>query len=175
MSVKAIQQKSAIVDEVSEKINNASSVILVDYQGLTVAQDTKLRTMFREKGVVYKVIKNRILIRSFNKLGYSDFDKDLEGTTAVAFGGKDLSAPAKVLTDAIKEFKKIKIKSGLLDGEYLTPQEVNAVALLPSRDVLIAKMLGSMLSPITGLASVLNNTVAALPRVLQAIADKKAE
>lgn len=175
MSTKAIQEKSIKVDQVADKIKNASSLVLIDYQGLTVMQDTKLRNMFRDQDVEYKVIKNRILVRAFNQLGYTDFDKDLEGPTAVAFGGKDLAAPAKVLNDAIKEFKKIKIKSGLVDGVYLDSKEVSAIAALPSREVLIAKMLGSLMSPISRLAGVLNNTIAALPRVISKIAEKKAE
>lgn len=175
VSVKAIQEKSAIVDQIVDKINNASSIVLIEYQGLTVFQDTKLRNMFRENGVEYKVLKNRLVKRAFNQLGYTDFDKDLEGPTAVAFGSSDIAAPAKVVTDAIKEFKKIKVKSGFVDGTYLDVQGVNALASLPSREVLIAKMLGSMLSPVTRLAGVLNNTIAALPRVLQAIAEQKAE
>lgn len=175
MSIKAIQEKSIIVEQIKEKIKNSPSLVLIEYQGLTVFQDTKLRNMFRANGIEYKVLKNRLLQRAFNELGYSQFDKDLEGPTAVAFGSNDLAAPAKLIGDAMKEFKKIKVKSGLADNTYLSPNDVTALASLPSKEVLIAKMLGSMLSPVTKFASVLNNTIAALPRVLNAIAEKKAE
>jgi len=175
VSKKAIQEKSVIVDGIAEKIENSASLVLIDYQGLTVFQDTKLRNMMRANGVEYKVLKNRLLQRAFNKLGYTDFDKDLEGPTAVAFSSKDVAAPAKVLNEAVKEFKKLKVKSGLVDKTYLNTEDVAAIASLPSKEVLIAKMLGSLLAPITKLAGVLNNTVAALPRVISKIAEKKAE
>jgi len=175
LSEKAIQLKSQIVDEVVEMISKSSSLVLIDYKGLTVAQDTELRNEFRSQGVDYKVIKNRILVRAFNKLGYTGFDSDLEGPTAVAFGSEDITAPAKVLTAKAKQFPKIKIKSGLVDGTYLDVAGVRSIASLQSKEVLIAKMLGSLLAPISGLAGVLNNTLASLPRVLQAVADAKAE
>jgi large subunit ribosomal protein L10 len=175
VSIKAIELKSRIVEELTDKIKNASSLVIVDYKGLSVSQDTTLRNMMREQGVEYKVLKNRLLKRAFNALGYTEFDKDLEGPTAVAFGGKDLATPARVINSAIKDFKKITVKCGLVDGTYLNPQGVTALASLPSKEVLIAKLLGTMLAPLSGLAGVLNNTIAALPRVISKIAEKKAE
>lgn len=175
MSKKAIEEKSKIVDQLVEKIENASSLVLIDYKGLTVTQDTKLRNHFRQSGVEYKVLKNRLLKRAFNQLGYADFDKDLEGPTAVAFGSEDMAAPARIVKDSIKEFKKISVKSGLVDGVYLQADGVTTLASLPTKEELIAKMLGSMMSPVTRFASVLNNTIAALPRVLNAIAEQKSQ
>jgi large subunit ribosomal protein L10 len=170
----AIQEKSVVVDQIIEKIKNAPSLVIIDYQGLTVFQDTKFRNMFRANGVEYKVLKNTLLRRALNSLGYNQFDKDLEGPTAVAFASTDMAAPAKIVGDAIREFKKIKVKCGLVDGTYLDAEGVNGLANMPSKEVLIAKLLGTMLAPVTGLASVLNQTIAALPRVLQAAADKMA-
>lgn len=175
MSKQAIEAKSQIVDQIVENIENSSSLVLVSYQGITVEQDTKLRKQFREKGVIYKVLKNRLIKRAFNKLGYEQFDSQLEGTTAIAFGTEDMSAPAKILMDTAKDVKCMSIKSGLVDGTYLDVKGVEALAAIPSKEILIAKLLGAMQSPITGLAGVLNNTVASLPRVLSAIAEQKAE
>lgn len=174
MSKKAIQEKSLIVDQIIEKIKKSSSLVLIDYQGLTVFQDTKLRNQFRASGVEYKVLKNRLVQRALEQLGYKGFNKDLEGPTSIAFGTTDMAAPAKILNEAVKEYKKLRVKCGLVDGSYLSANDVTALAALPSKAVLISKLLGAMQSPITGLASVLNNVVASLPRVLQQIAEKKA-
>lgn len=151
-----LEQKKEVVEEIKSKIQAAQSVVLVDYKGLTVAQDTELRSKFRAEGVEYKVYKNRLAKIAFNELGYADFDSVLEGPTAIAFGMKDSVAPAKIVYEGIKAYNKLQAKCGLMDGAYVDEAAVKVIASLPSREVLIAKMLGSMLAPISKLAYVLN-------------------
>ena len=144
-------QKEAVVEEIKSKIQAAKSVVLVDYKGLTVAQDTELRTNFRKAGVEYKVYKNRLAKIAFNELGYTCFDAALEGPTAIAFAMND-----SVSAEGGKKFNKLETKCGLVDGEFNDADALKIIASLPSREVLIAKMLGSMLAPISKLAYVLN-------------------
>ena len=148
-------QKEAVVEEIKSKIQAAKSVVLVDYKGLTVAQDTELRTNFRKAGVEYKVYKNRLAKIAFNELGYTCFDAALEGPTAIAFAMND-SVSAKIAAEGGKKFNKLETKCGLVDGEFNDADALKIIASLPSREVLIAKMLGSMLAPISKLAYVLN-------------------
>lgn len=164
MSEQAISVKKEIVEEIKAKIKNASSIVLVDYKGLTVKQDTEFRAKMRKADVEYKVLKNRLVKIAFNELGYKDFDHALEGPTAVAFGGADAIAPAKIVYEGIKDYNKIIAKCGMMDGAYVDEAGVKAIASLPSKEVLLAKMCGSMLAPISKLAY-----------VLQAIADQKSE
>lgn len=169
----ALELKKQAVKEIKEKISDATSVVLVDYKGLNVAQDTELRREFREQDIEYKVLKNRLVKIAFNELGYKDFDQFLEGPTAVAFS-KDPIAPAKVIMDNSKKFKKLEPKCALVDGAFVDVDGVKSLAEMPPKEVLIAKMLGSMQSPITGFVRVLNGTVAGLAIALKAIADQKA-
>ena len=148
-------QKEAVVEEIKSKIQAAKSVVLVDYKGLTVAQDTELRTNFRKAGVEYKVYKNRLAKIAFNELGYTCFDAALEGPTAIAFAMND-SVSAEIAAEGGKKFNKLETKCGLVDGEFNDADALKIIASLPSREVLIAKMLGSMLAPISKLAYVLN-------------------
>lgn len=164
MSEQAIAIKKEIVEDIKAKIKAASSIVLVDYKGLTVKQDTELRANFRKAGVEYRVLKNRLVKIAFNELGYTDFDSALEGPTAFAFGSTDSVAPAKITYDAIKNYGKISAKCGMMDGSFADEETLKTIASLPSREVLLAKMCGSMLAPISKLAY-----------VLQAIADKQSE
>lgn len=149
-------QKEAVVEAIKSKIQAAKSVVLVDYKGLTVAQDTELRTNFRKAGVEYKVYKNRLAKIAFNELGYTCFDAALEGPTAIAFAMNDSVSAAKIAAEGGKKFNKLETKCGLVDGEFNDADALKIIASLPSREVLIAKMLGSMLAPISKLAYVLN-------------------
>lgn len=151
-----LEQKKQVVEDIKAKIQAASSIVIVDYKGLTVKQDTELRQKFRDSGVEYKVLKNRLVKIAFNELGYTQFDSALEGPSAIAFGSSDIAAPARVVMDGIKSYNKMTAKCGLLEGEYLDEAGVKSLAQLPSREVLLAKMLGSMLAPISKLAYVLD-------------------
>ncbi len=168
----ALEEKKQLVEEIKSKISDAKSVVIVDYKGLTVFQDTELRKTLREANVEYRVLKNRLVQKAFNELGYTDFDEALNGPTAVAFANGDPVAPAKILIESVDKYKKMAIKCGMIEGSYITEDGVKELATLPPKEVLVAKLLGTLEAPISGLARVLNETVAGLARVLNAIAEK---
>ena len=145
----AIEMKKAVVAEIKEKLVNAKSVVLVDYRGLTVAEVTELRNQCRKAGVEYAVLKNTMVNLAAKEAGIEGLDAYLKGPTAVAFGMEDAVAPAKVLTEFIKKTKKTEVKCGLLDGQILDAAGVEALAAIPSREVLIAKIMGSMMSAVS--------------------------
>ncbi len=155
-NAKILEMKAAKVAEVADKVQKAKSVILFDYRGLTVAEDTALRAELRKENVEYVVLKNHCVRRAFDQLGLGGADDMLHGTNAFAFGYEDAVAPARVLKNFIKKAKKCEFKGGIVEGKVTTAAEVDAIADLPSREVLIARMLGSMMSPISGLAIVLD-------------------
>ena len=173
-SQEIIKMKAAQVEEIKSKIESAKSVILINYSGLTVAQDTDLRRAMRQAGVDYTVYKNRLAKRAFNELGYTDFDEALNGPTAIALSATDPAAPAKVLSDKIKELKKMEIKCGLLEGNYIDANGVKQLSDLPSKEVILAMLLGALQAPITGLAGSLNSIVAGLAIALGKVAEQKA-
>jgi len=168
----ALEEKKQLVEEIKEKINGASSVVLVDYKGLSVAEDTELRKALREANVEYRVLKNRLMQKAFNELGYADFDEALNGPTAVAFANGDPVAPAKILLESVDKYKKMTIKCGMVEGSYINLDGVKELATLPPKEVLVAKLLGTLEAPISGLARVLGETIAGLARVLNKIAEK---
>ena len=155
-SKEVLAAKEEQVEAIKAKISAAKSIVIIDYMGLTVAEDTAFRKDLRTAGVDYKVLKNRLVKRAFNELGMTQFDEALNGPSAVAFSDTDAVAPAKIIVENIKKLNKMKAKCGLVEGEYMDENGVKAVASIPSREILIAKMLGSMQSPITGLAVCLN-------------------
>ena len=155
-SKEVLAAKEEQVEAIKAKISAAKSIVIIDYMGLTVAEDTAFRKDLRTAGVDYKVLKNRLVKRAFNELGMTQFDEALNGPSAVAFSDTDAVAPAKIIVDSIKKLNKMKAKCGMVEGEYLDEAGVKAIAAIPPREVLIAKMLGSMQSPITGLAVCLN-------------------
>ncbi len=158
------EAKAVKVAEIKEKLQNASSFVLVDYKGLTVAEDTALRVEYRAKGVSYHVYKNRLLKRALNELGYTQFDEALNGPTAIALGSTDLAAPAKVAFDKAKALKKLDVKCGLVGKDYLDVEGCKVLATLPSREGLISQIVGLLQAPMAGLA-----------RAVSAIAEKQAE
>lgn len=152
-----IAAKAAQVEEVGKKIAAAQSVVLIDYRGYTVEEDTELRNSFRKAGVEYAVIKNGILERAADKAGIDASVKEFfKGPTAVAFGVNDAVAPAKIIKDFIKKTKKGTIKGGIVNGQVQNVAGIEALADLPPREVLIARILGSMKAPISKLAVALN-------------------
>lgn len=171
---KGKESKAVVVSEIQKAWESSQSVILVDYRGLTVSEDTELRRQMREAGVQYQVLKNTLITRATESMGIEGLENVLKGPTAVAFGLNDAVAPAKVLSDFIKKTKKMEIKCGVLEGKMISAANVQALADLPSIDVLRAKMLGSLNAPITGFVTVLGGTIRSLLYTLNAIKDKKA-
>lgn len=156
-NIKNIEMKAQQVAEVQEKLQKAQSVVVFDYRGLTVSEVTELRSEMRKQGVEYLVIKNAIVERAAEADGIeAQFLSYLKGPSAFAFGYEDAVAPAKILKDSIKKYKKCEIKGGLINGVVSDAAAMNTLADLPSREVLIARLLGSMMSPISGLAIALD-------------------
>ncbi len=150
------EAKKQVVEEIKAKIAESKSVILVNYKGLTVAQDTELRNAFRKANVQYKVLKNTLVRRAFNDLGVTSFDADLNGTTSFAFAQDETSA-AKVISDNAKKLEdKISAKSGYVNGEYVDAKGVAVLAAIPSKEVLVATLAGTLKGMISGLAVALN-------------------
>jgi len=144
-----LQQKQAIVAELAAKMKAASAGVLVEYKGITVENDTKLRRELREAGVEYSVVKNTLVRRAANVIGYEALDEHLNGTTAMAICENDPIAPARILCNYAKSNDSFKIKVGFVDGRVVTDAEVKELAAIPSREILIAKMLGSLQAPIS--------------------------
>ena len=168
------EAKKVVVEDIKERINNAKSVVFVKFTGLTVAEDTELRREFRKNNVEYKVLKNTLIRRAFNDMGITDFDADLNGPTSVAFGA-DETAAAKVIVEAAKKYQdKVSVKSAFVDGGKVDVKGVMELASMPSKEELIAKMLGSMQAPIANFVGVLSAMPRGLVVALNAIAEKKA-
>ncbi|MBQ8110868.1 MAG: 50S ribosomal protein L10 [Clostridia bacterium] len=146
---KNLEIKKGVVADIKEKFEKAQTAVLVDYRGLNVAEDTELRNQLRKAGVEYVVLKNTMINLAIKEMNLDEMKSHLEGPTAVAFGYEDAIAPAKVLTDFIKAKKKMNIKCGVCDGAYLDEAGVQALANTPSREVLIAKIMGSMMSSVS--------------------------
>ena len=163
-SQKVLEQKAAAVDALAEKFGRAVSGILVQYQGITVEDDTKLRAAMRAAGVEYTVIKNSLIGRACDKAGFEAMKEHLEGMNAVAISYDDPIAPAKILKEYAEKIETFTLRAGFLDGAVVDEATVKELAHIPPKEVLIAKMLGSLQSPISGLAV-----------ALQAVVDKNGE
>jgi large subunit ribosomal protein L10 len=159
-----VEIKAPIIDEIKGYVEKASAAVLVDYRGLTVEEDTRLRKALREAGVVYKVYKNTYLKRAFEGTDFAQLNGELEGPTAVAFGIDDGTAPARVIAEFAKKAPKLEFKAGVVEGVYYDVKGIEKIALIPSREVLISKLLGSLQSPVANMA-----------RVLKQIAEKNGE
>ncbi|MEX5284164.1 50S ribosomal protein L10 [Selenomonas sputigena] len=171
-------QKQAVVAELKEKLTTAKGAVFTSYKGLTVAQDTELRRALRAAGVSYHVVKNTMTRIAAKEAGLDEICGHLEGTTALAVSTEDAVAPAKTICEFIKKNKLeeagiLTLKAGLLDGRVIDVNEVKALAALPSREVLIAKLLGSMQSPIAGTVNVLQGVIRNAVYVLEAIRKQK--
>ncbi len=159
-----VELKQPIVAEISEVIKDAASVVLVDYRGLTVEEDTALRKQLREANVNYKVYKNTLMNFAFKGTDFEALAPHLNGPSAIAVSTEDATAPARVLAEFAKKAKNLEIKAGVVEGTYYDAKGMDAVANIPSRDVLISRLLGSLQSPITNFA-----------RVIKQIAEKDGE
>ena len=158
-SNKILEQKKALVAELAEDIKNSAACVLVNYQGITVEDDTKLRKELREAGVKYVVVKNTMTGRAFEMNGTSDMAPYLNGMTALAIGTEDPIAPAKVLKKYADKLESFNILAGYLDGAVIDEKTVIALADIPSKETLIAKFLGSIRSPLYGLAYALQAVI----------------
>lgn len=172
-------EKKAVVTELTEQLKSAKGVVLTSYKGLTVAQDTELRRELRDAGVSYHVVKNTMMHLAADAAGMNEIDEHLAGTTAFAFSAEDAVAPAKVICGFIKknkldESELLTVKVGAVEGQVVGVKEVKALAELPSREELIAKMLGSMNAPISNTVGVLQGVIRKAVYVLEAIREQKA-
>ena len=151
-----VEQKQVVVDEISNVISDADSVVLVNYSGLTVAQDTELRRNLRAEGIQYKVYKNTMMNFAFKGTPCEELCKHLEGTNALAVSKDDATAPARVLAAFAKKNPKLELIAGVVEGGYYDTEGIIKLADVPTREVLLSRLLGSMQSPIANLARVLN-------------------
>ena len=151
-----VEEKKPIVQEIKDNLDGAKSVVLVDYLGLTVEQDTNLRRATREAGLIYKVYKNTMVKRAIEGTEFAEIAKDLEGPTAVAISKDDATAPARVIANFAKTAPKLEMKSGIVEGTYYDTEGIKAISQIPSREELLSRLLGSLQSPITNLARVIN-------------------
>lgn len=164
-SASVLETKAARVAELEEKLKGAASFVLVDYRGITVSDDTVLRRSLREANVEYFVEKNTMLKRALHNIGMEAFDDVLNGTTAIAISADDQTAPARILGEyAEKANGDFKLKAGCVEGEYFDEAKVMALSKIPSKDVLLAQLVGSLQGPIQKLAA-----------LLQAIVEKNGE
>ena len=155
-NAKVLESKKAVVEALSNKIKESTSVVFVDYKGITVAQDTELRKQFREAGVEYTVVKNTLTNFAAKENGYN-FEDILNGTTSMASTTGDPIAPARIVCEFAKKNKlPISIKGGIVEGSVLTAQQLNGFGELPSKNALVAQVLGTFLAPISSLAFVLD-------------------
>jgi large subunit ribosomal protein L10 len=150
-----VEIKQPIVDEISALIADAQAVVLVDYRGLTVEQDTKLRRTLREADVIYKVYKNTLVKRAIAGTQFESLAELLEGPTAIAVSKVDATAPARVLFESAKTMDAIELKGGVVDGTFYDNKMINVIATIPSREILLGKLLGSIQSPIANFARVI--------------------
>jgi large subunit ribosomal protein L10 len=154
-----VELKKPIVDEIAAGVANAQSVVLVDYRGLTVEQDTRLRKLLREAGVTYKIYKNTLMTIAFKGTPYEALTPYLEGPSAIAFSTTEAVTPAKLLAQFAKTADKLEFKAGVVEGTLYDAKGIAAVATVPSREELLSRLFGSMQSPIASFARVINQLV----------------
>jgi len=164
-----LEEKKKAVDELADKLGRASVVISTNYGGLTVAEMTDLRRRLRAQQIEFRVIKNTLARFAATKAGKQELDKIVTGPTAVAFGYGDIAIPAKVLLEYIRSTKsQLKISGGLIENQVLSSADISALATMPSKEALVAKLLGSLKGPLYGLVNVLNANVAGITYILSA-------
>lgn len=171
---KVLETKKAQVAEIVEALNGATTGVLMDYRGLTVEEDTKLRNDLRAAGVKYFVVKNTLLRLAANQVGLEELDSILHGPTALAIS-EDPVAPAKILFEFAKNNEKVEIKSGFMDGKVLSEEELTQLAKTPSKDTLIAKIMGSLNAPVSNLARLLSTIAGGGVEIADLIAKKNGE
>lgn len=165
--------KKQLVEEIKGKFQEAQSAVLVDYRGLNVEEITELRAKFRSEGVYYKVYKNSLMRFAVKEVGYEGLSEHLVGPTAVAFGIEDPVGAAKIINDFSKKHKHLEIKAGMVDGKVIDVEGVKNLATLPSKEVLVAMVLGALNAPVSGFANVLQGTIRGLAIALNAVKEQK--
>jgi large subunit ribosomal protein L10 len=172
---KNLENKVLKVSQITDRLNTSKSMVMVDFKGITVEEITALRVKFREAGVDYVVLKNSLMKRALNNQGITELDELLVGPSAFAFGMKDEVAPAKIISEFIEQTKsdKMTIKAGIIEGKVVDTNTVIALSKLPPREVLIAKMMGSLNAPITNFVGVLSATLRSLVYAVDAIRKQK--
>lgn len=168
------ETKEQLVAEIKERFNASEAIIMVDYRGLSVKQMQALRGKMRETGSELKIYKNSLTEIAIRELALPNMDEYLAGPTAFVFIAEDAAPPAKALSAFAREHKALELKGGLVQNQVVNAEGVKAIATLPSREELIAKLLGTMQNPIVGFARVLNGPVEAFARTVQAVADQQA-
>lgn len=156
MMTKNMLLKIEKVKEIKDKFEKANCIVVVNYQGIDVEQDTQLRKKMREMGVEYKVYKNRLVKIVAEELGYDFLIEHLEGATSIAFGYDDIISPAKVLNDFSEKSGKLSLKVGIVEKEFYDNEKIKKLAKIPSREILVSKLLGSIKAPFSNLVYVLN-------------------
>lgn len=172
-SEKILEQKQQQVAALKEAFEKANVGVLVNYNGITVEKDTKLRKQLREAGCVYKVVKNTLLSRAFKDAGIEGLDECLNGTTAIAYSENGYTEAPKILSDYAKDNENFQVKAGFIDGGAVDAKSIDALAKLPSKEVLLAQVLGGLNGPIQGFANVMSGTMRGLVIALNAIAEKQ--
>ncbi len=165
-------QKAAVIEEVAGQIKEADAVFAVDYRGISVPQAAELRTKLRDADASFRIVKNTLTERAADQAGAEGLKELLEGPTAMTFVRGDAAAAAKALRDFRRATQLLEFKGGWMNGEALTPEAIDAIAQLPSRDVLYGRLVGMVASPLTGLASAMGGLIGGLARQLQAMADQ---
>ena len=173
-NAKVLEKKKQVVADLAEQMKEAVTGVLVDYRGLTVEQDTALRKKLREANVRYSVVKNTLTRFAIKEIGLEDLDPILNGPTSLATSKEDMIAPARILADYAKTNDKLEIKAGFIEGKVVGASEIKALAALPPKEVLVARVLGGLNAPISGLVNVLNGNIRGLVVALNAIAEQKA-
>lgn len=151
-----VELKQPIVDEIKAMLDGAQSAVVAEYLGITVEQDTKLRKELRENGVQYKVFKNTLIKRAAEGTDFAQLDPNLVGPTALAVSKTDATAPARIIAKYAKDIECLNLKAGVVEGTYYDQAGIQTIATIPGREELLSKLLGSLQSPITNLARVLN-------------------
>lgn len=169
-----LEAKKQVVEEIKVRLQKTQGAVLTDYRGLNVAEVTELRSKLRESGVEFKVLKNTLTRIAAHEIGLEGLDPYLQGPTAIAFGSTDPIAPAKILSEFAKTHKALEIKAGILENKVIDNEEVKVLAELPSREVLLAKLLGAMQSPMYGFAGSLQGLLRKFVYALNAVHEKKA-
>ena len=170
---KVLDRKKADVQKLSERIEASKAIVLAEFRGLTVEQDTEMRRALREAGIVYTVTKNTLIKFAIKGSSIEGLDKYLEGPTAIATHNSDPIAPAKVLADFVKKYDNFKFKAGVVEGKVIGAEDVKELASMPAREELVARALAGFNAPITGFVNVLNANLRGLVVALNAIAEKK--
>lgn len=151
-----LENKKAEVARLSEAFKAAETIVLADYRGITVEQDTELRNELRKAGVTYSIVKNTLAARAAKELGYDALEEVFKGPTAVAYSDSDPVAPARILKAFEKKCDKFQVKGGVMEGRVASLEEINALSKVPDREVLLSKLVGSLISPIAGLAMIVD-------------------